>query len=137
MSGSFQALTSRSLRGRPQEHMLRRRDAAGGEMEILARIVNDPKPNPKEVHDYIGKMLAKEHISADAAFQILASMPRDPDGLRNWARKMFAAVMHQGIHAHAAFPRELYPSPQQAPGSQAAPVAGNTGNTANQSPKGP
>jgi len=101
------------MRGRTQEHMIRRRDATGGEMEMLSRLANDPNPDPKEVRDYIQKLLTKEHIEGDQASQLLASMPRDAEGLRNWARMMFAAVMHQGIHAEAAFPKQLYPSPQQ------------------------
>jgi hypothetical protein len=132
MSGTVnQAMASRAMHGRTQEHVMRRRDAAGGEMAMLAKIVNDPSPDPKEVQDYIAELLRKGHISAQEAGQLLASMPRDPGALRSWARVMFSAVMHEGIHAHAAFPRQLYPSPQQAPGSPAAPVAGNAGNTAN------
>jgi hypothetical protein len=101
------------MRGKSQEHILRRRDAAGGEMELLAKIMNDPDPDPKEVQNYVVKLLRMEHIQAQEAGQILASMPRDPAALRNWARMMFSAVMHSAIHAHAAFPRELYPSPKQ------------------------
>jgi hypothetical protein len=101
------------MRGKSQEHIVRRRDATGGEMEMLAKLVNDPSPDPKEVQDYIVKLLHKEHIPAQEAGQILASMPRDPAALRNWARVMFSTVMHEAIHAHAAFPRELYPSPKQ------------------------
>ena len=134
MSGTVnQAMASRAMHGRTQEHVMRRRDAAGGEMDILAKVMNDPSPDPKEVQDYIAKLLRKEHISAQEAGQLLASMPHDPGALRNWARKMFSAVMHEGIHAHAAFPHELYPPPQQAPDSQAAPVAANV---ANQPPQG-
>lgn len=113
MSGS--ALTSRGMRGRTAQHMVRRRDAAGGEMEILARIMSDPDPTSKEAETYIHKLLQMEHITGDEASRILASIPRDPRALRNWARVMFAAVMHEGIHAHAAFPRELYPSQEDAP----------------------
>jgi hypothetical protein len=115
-----QALASRVMRGKSQEHVLRRRDAVGGEMEMLAKIVNNPNPDPKEVQNYVVKLLRKEHIQPQVAGQILASMPRDPAALRNWARMMFSAVMHEGIHAHAAFPREL-----------------DAGNTANQPPPGP
>jgi hypothetical protein len=98
------------MRGRSQEHVLRRRDAAGGEMEILSKIMNDPNPDSKEVQDYVVKLLQKEHIPAQDAGQILASIPRDPAALRNWARTMFSAVMHEGIHAEAAFPRSIFPS---------------------------
>jgi hypothetical protein len=129
-----QAMASRAMRGRTQEHVIRRRDAAGGEMEILAKVMNDPSPDPKEVQDYIVNLLRKGHISAQEAGELLASMPRDPGALRRWARVMFSAVMHEGIHAEAAFPRELYPSPQQAPDSASAPAAGNA---ANQPPQGP
>jgi hypothetical protein len=110
MSG---VLASRVMRGLSQEHVLRRRDAVGGEMEKLARIVNEPNPDHKEVQDYVVELLRKEHIPAQAAGQILASIPRDPAALRNWARAMFSAVMHEGIHAEAAFPREHFPSPPQ------------------------
>ncbi|HEY2416393.1 MAG TPA: hypothetical protein VGH84_00620 [Steroidobacteraceae bacterium] len=117
MSG---AITSRGMRGRTQEHALRRRDATGGELEMLAKVVNDPNPDPKEVSDYIKKLLQKEHIPARAAYQLLASMPDEPAALRNWARAVFSAVMHEGIHAEAAFPRELFPS--------SAPTTEDTGN---------
>ena len=82
------AIASRVMRGKSQEHVLRRRDAAGGEMGILAKIMNDPNPNPKEVRDYVVELLQKEHIPAQTAGQILASMPSDPAALRNWARTM-------------------------------------------------
>jgi hypothetical protein len=52
MSGAInQALASRAMRGKTKEHVLRRRDAAGGEMDMLAKIVNAPNPDPKEVRD--------------------------------------------------------------------------------------
>jgi hypothetical protein len=127
MSGALQRRVSRVMRGRTAEHVIRRRDAAGKEMEILGKLANDPNPNRKEVASYIRELLRKEHIPADHAFQILASIPRDPNGLRNWARVAFSIVMHQGIHAEAAFPRELYPSPQQAPASAAAPTDEDAG----------
>jgi hypothetical protein len=128
MSGTriSRALMSRAMRGRTKEHVLRRRDAAGGEMEMFARIVNDPNPDPKEVRDYIVKLVQKEHIPAQEAGQILASMPRDPVALRNWARMMFSAVMHEGIHAEAAFPREHFPSPGQPPPPNAPPGSPGT-----------
>ena len=138
MSGTVnQALVSRGMHGHTKEQALRRRDASGEEMAILAKVVNDPNPTRKEVADYIHKLLRMEHIPADDAFRILATLPHDPDALRNWAREVFAVVMHQGIHAHAAFPRQLYPSPQQAPDGQTAPVAVDVSNPANQTPSGP
>jgi hypothetical protein len=116
MSGAInQALASRAMRGKTKEHVLRRRDAAGGEMDMLAKIVNAPNPDPKEVRDYVVKLLQKEHIPHQDAGQILASIPLDPAALRQWARVMFSAVMHEGIHAEAAFPREHFPSPGQPP----------------------
>lgn len=116
-----QALASSVMRGRTAQHMVRRRDAAGGEMEILAKLMNEPNPTSREVESYIHKLLQKEHITGDEASRILASIPRDPTALRAWARNMFAAVMHEGIHAHAAFPRSLYPgeTPTDGPGTEA------------------
>lgn len=138
MSGTVnQALVSHSMRGSTKEQTLRRRDASGEEMAILAKIVNDPNPTRKEVSDYIHKLLRMEHLSSEEAFSILATLPHDPDSLRNWAREAFTIVMHHGIHAHAAFPRSIFPSPQQAPDSPAAPVTGDAGNITNQSPPGP
>lgn len=122
MSGAInQRSVSRMMRGASQEHMIRRRDAAGDEATALARIMNDPKPEPKEVADYIGDLMKKDHIPSAEAKQILATIPSDPEALRAWAKQAFTLVMHQGIHAHAAFPKALYPSPQQAPPEQAAP----------------
>ena len=139
MSGSsiHRAMASHAMRGRNQEHVLRRRDAAGGEMEMLAKIANEPNPDPKEVQDYIVKLLRTGHVSAQEAGQVLASMPSDPAALRNWARSMFSAVMHEGIHAEAAFPREHFPSAQQAPDSPAEAVTGDAGNPATNPPQGP
>jgi hypothetical protein len=118
MSGVInQALASRAMRGKTKEHVLRRRDAAGGEMDMLAKVMNDPNPDPKEVRDYVVSLLQKEHIPHQEAGQILASIPRDPAALRNWARMMFSAVMHEGIHGHAAFPREHFPSPAATEGN--------------------
>jgi hypothetical protein len=131
MSGAAsRAMISRYMRGTGQEQMIRRRDASGDEMAALARIVNDPKPDPQEVTDYIRGLLKKQHIPAGEAARFLATVPHDPDALRRWARSMFSFVMHQGIHGHAAFPRELYPSPQQAPASPAAPTDEDAGNNA-------
>jgi hypothetical protein len=116
MSGATsRALISRHMRGSTTEQMIRRRDAAGDEMTRLAKIMNQPNPSAEEVTGYIRELLRQGHIPAGEAAQILRSIPHDPTALRGWARRMFAFVMHQGIHAHAAFPRELYPSPQPAP----------------------
>jgi hypothetical protein len=121
MSGAAnRAMISRYMRGTSQEQMLRRRDASGGEMTALAKIMNDPKPDPEEVTSYIRELLRKGHIGGEEARRFLASVPHEPEALRNWARAAFSLVMHQGIHAHAAFPRELFPSPQQEPDNPAA-----------------
>jgi hypothetical protein len=112
------------MRGSSSEHMLRRRDAIGDELAMLSRIANDPKPNPEEVTSYIRKLVQDGHVNAEDVRGLLASVPHDPDGLRAWARAVFPVLMHQGIHAHAAFPREAFPSPQQAPQQpQQAPAA--------------
>jgi hypothetical protein len=115
------------MRGATQEQMIRRRDASGGEAAKLARIMNEPNPKPEEVTSYVRELEKKGHMPTEEARRLLASIPHDPEALRVWARNAFALVMHQGIHAHAAFPRELYPSPQQAPQQapppQAPPVA--------------
>lgn len=103
-------LVSSTMRGRSQEQMLQRRDAAGGEMEVLARLVNDPTPSNEEIIDYILNQVKKGHIPRHEASQILATMPHHPEELRQWGRTIFATIMHQGIHAHAAFPREEFPS---------------------------
>ena len=114
MSGAINhRLVQLNMRGTEAKHMIRRRDAAGREMEMLAKLANDPKPDPKVVHRYMREMLSKDHIPSDKAHAILAAMPHDPAGLRAWARQAFAFVMHQGIHAHAAFPKLLFPSPSE------------------------
>lgn len=116
------ALASRTMRNRTAEQMLRRRDAAGGEAEMLARVMQDPNPNPEVVTSYIKQLLQKGHIPPEEARRLLATVPHDPEALRNWAQVVFQTVMHQGIHAHAAFPRSVFPSPQEQP-QQAAPPA--------------
>lgn len=115
------ALASRSMRGRTQEHMLRRRDAAGAEADMLAKVMQDPDPDPGVVTGYIKQLLQKGHIPPAEARHLLATVPHDPDALRNWARAVFATVMHEGIHAHAAFPRSVFPSPDQQPQQQPMP----------------
>lgn len=103
-------MVSGANRGRTQEQMVQRRDAAGVELDMLARIVNDPDPKPDEVTDYLVAQLKGGQLPAEDAVKLLNSMPKDPDMLRTWARNMFSVVMHIGIHAHAAFPREHFPS---------------------------
>lgn len=145
------ALASRSMRGRTQEHMLRRRDAAGAEADMLAKVMQDPDPDPGVVTGYIRKLLQMEHIAPAEARHLLATVPHDPDALRDWARAVFATVMHEGIHAHAAFPREVFPSPgqppeqappqqpvlQQAPQQAAPPQQGAAAPSAASPPQGP
>lgn len=116
-------LAARTMRGRTAEHMLRRRDAAGPEAEMLARVMQDPKPDPEEVTGYIRKLLQKGHIPPEEARRLLATVPHDPEALRDWAKAVFQTVMHQGIHAHAAFPKSVFPSPDQSvePQQQQAP----------------
>lgn len=108
-----QALASRAMRGKSQEHMIRRRDAAGKEMEMLAKLASDPNPEPSEVTDYIKKLAKLEHLTSQQADQLIASIPADPGGIRQWAHVMFQAVMHEGVHAEAAFPVLQFPSPQE------------------------
>lgn len=91
---------------------MRRRDAAGGEADMLAKVMNDPEPDAGEVTGYIRKLLKMEHIPPEEARMLLAGVPHDPEALREWAQRVFQMVMHQGIHAHAAFPRSVFPSPQ-------------------------
>lgn len=125
------AAISRHMRGATKEQMIRRRDAAGGEMEALARIANEPKPSADEVIAYIKNLVKKGHISAQEAAHLLETVPHDPGALRNWARRAFAMVMHQGIHAHAAYPRQLYPS---LPQDQAQPAQADQAPSANGTP---
>jgi hypothetical protein len=108
MNGAF---TSRHMRGASQEQMIRRRDASGDEATKLARIMNEPDPKPEEITSYVRELEKKGHMPTEEARRLLASIPHDPAALRVWARNAFALVMHQGIHAHAAYPRQLYPSP--------------------------
>lgn len=112
------ALASRTMRGRAAEQMLRRRDAAGPEAEMLVKVMQDPNPNPEVVTSYIRQLLQKGHIPPEEARRLLATVPHDPEALRDWAQVVFQTVTHQGIHAHAAFPREVFPSPQEQPQQQ-------------------
>lgn len=114
------ALAARTMRGRTVEQMLQRRDAAGAEADMLAKIMQDPDPDPGVVTGYIRQLLQKGHIPPEEARQLLATVPHDPEALRSWAQAVFQMVMHQGIHAHAAFPKEIYPSPQEPPQQQQA-----------------
>jgi hypothetical protein len=106
-------------RGRTQEQMMRRRDATGPELEILGRIMSDPDPSPAEAQDYMLSLLKSGQAPAGDVIKLLQSMPKDPDMLRTWAHNMFGFVMHMGAHAHAAFPRELFPAEAPPGGPQA------------------
>jgi len=111
------------MRGSDQQTMLARRDAAGAELDILSRVMNDTNPKPDEVHDYIMSLIRSGTMSWKNGDQLLQSMPKDSDMLRNWAKGMFGLVMHMGVHGHAAFPREAFPgaSPTAAPNEDGEP----------------
>lgn len=108
---------------------------------MLAKVMNDPKPDPGEITGYIRKLLQMEHIPPAEGRQLLATVPHDPDALRDWARAVFATVMHEGIHAHAAFPVSVFPSPgqqpQQAPPQQPMPQQAAPAPPAAPTPQGP
>lgn len=117
-----------ALRGNDQATVIRRRDAAGKEMAYLSELMNDPHANSKEVERYIGSLTEAKQITPTEAFSILRSMPQsgDPADIRQWAKMMFAAVMHVGIEAHAAYPEEIFPrgsgqQPQPGQGPQPGP----------------
>ena len=115
-------------RGRTQDQMVQRREAAGPELDMLARIMSDPNPNAEEATTYMLGLMKAGQVPAQDAIQLLQSMPKDPDALRTWARSMFSLVMHIGAHTHAAFPREQFPAPQPvAPAMPEAPEANGEG----------
>ena len=99
--------------------MMQRRDAAGPELEILSRVMSEPNPKPDEVAQYISSLVKSGQMPPQDAIQVIQSIPKDPDALRTWARSLFLAVMHTGVHAHAAFPREVFPGAPQDNGGDA------------------
>ena len=99
-----------ALANTSQEDMIRKRDTSGNEMNKLAQIANAPENNRADIAAYIGKLTRTGQVKPEEAAMILHALPEDQDGIRQWARTMFNAVMHAGIHAHAAYPRELFPA---------------------------
>lgn len=103
-----------ALANTSQEDMIRKRDTSGNEMNKLAQIANAPENNRADIAAYIGKLTRTGQVKPEEAAMILHALPEDQDGIRQWARTMFNAVMHAGIHAHAAFPRAIFPGPDVA-----------------------
>ena len=98
-----------------QQDAIRQRDIAGREMARLAQIMNDPKINRKEITDYIDELAGEGDLTVQEATGILANMPpgNDQKTLRAWAQAMLAVALHTGVHAEAAYPRELFPGNPQ------------------------
>jgi hypothetical protein len=92
-----------------QEAMIEKRDNAAKEMDKLAEIMNDPEPKRADVVAYIGQLTRKGQVTSDEATQILQGLPQSPAAIRDWARGMFATLMHVGIQAEAAYPRAAFP----------------------------
>ena len=112
--------------------MIRRRDTAGKELNFLGELMNDPDADRRDVEKYVGSLVKIGQFTPQEALAIMRTLPEtaNPGQVRQWAQMMFAAVAHVGVHAHAAYPRELYPGqPAQRPGfamSPTAPVAAET-----------
>lgn len=86
-----------------EQDALRHRDVAGREMETLAAIASGAKTMTRaDIAAYIRSLVAQ---SADLVPQELRRLPRSKQQMRLWARKMFAMMMHVGVHGHAAYPR--------------------------------
>lgn len=127
----------RHMSGMPAADVMRHRDVAGREMETLAAVASGSKVMTRaDVAAYLGNLTAKGDINPAEMQEMLQSLPRNEQGIREWARAMFSVAMLRGIHGHAAYPLELYPSaaegdvaeqnqpqPEIAPQAQPAPDA--------------
>lgn len=103
-----------------QASMIKKRDSIGPEMDKLAQIANNPEDNNRaDIAAYIGKLTRTGQVTPEEAAMILQGLPEDQTGIRAWARHMFNAVMQAGIHAHAAYPRSLFPSESNGQGPAA------------------
>lgn len=94
----------------PQD-VMRHRDVAGREMETLAAVASGSKVMTRaDVAAYLGNLTAKGDINPAEMQEMLQSLPRNEQGIRQWARAMFSVAMLRGIHGHAAYPLSLYPA---------------------------
>lgn len=99
-----------------QATMIKRRDAMPDVMNELSSIVNSKDDaNRADIVAYIGGMVGKGIIAPEEATQLLQMLPEDQAGMRQWARVMFSAAMNVGVHAHAAYPKEIFPAEGEEP----------------------
>jgi hypothetical protein len=98
-----------------EQNALRQRDVAGREMAHLARLMDDPDISRTEIADDLQQMVAEGDLTAAEGAQILGTLPAgsDRNTLRQWAQMMFTVALHNNIHGHAAYPRELFPGNPQ------------------------
>lgn len=95
--------------GNDQAAMIRKRDAMSAVTDELARIMRSPVINRADIVSYIGGMHRKGILSPSEATVLLHLLPQDQQGMRLWARRMFSVATNTAIHAHAAYPTELFP----------------------------
>lgn len=101
----------RHMSGMQPADVMRHRDVAGREMETLAAVASGSKTMTRaDVAAYLGNLTAKGDINPAEMQEMLQVLPHNEQGIRQWARAMFSVAMLRGIHGHAAYPLELYPS---------------------------
>lgn len=110
--------TKRWITDHGQDAMIRKRDAMGDVMAELASVAQNPDPNRADVAAFVGGLTKQGVVSLGEAEAILRALPDDPDGIRQWARVMFHGAMQIGVHAHAAYPEDLFPASSGAPAAQ-------------------
>lgn len=87
-----------------QAALIARRALAGEEMEHVGRFMQDPGLTRRKVVDYIRGLLGSGRVTRAEATALLGSLPRNKDGIHQWAKMMFTALMHVGIYGHAVCP---------------------------------
>lgn len=108
---AMRAHVMQHMTGMSPADVMRHRDVAGREMETLAAVASGSRNMSRsDVAAYLGSLTAKGDINPAEMQEMLASLPSDQRGIRQWARAMFAVAMLRGIQGHAAYPLSLYPS---------------------------
>lgn len=99
-----------AMRGFSPAEMLRHRDDGAREMARMAGFANDPDVSRQQVADYIQELASENVLSPAEAMSILVSVPHSAQAIHAWAKMMFQSLMHASVHAHAGYPRELFPA---------------------------
>ena len=109
-----EAMSSRAARlmdTLSEQDAIRRRDSAGREANKLADIASGRNISRRDIAAYIRTLAAEGDITREEMREMLRTLPRSAARIRQWGHKMFAMMMHVGVHGHAAYPADLFPGP--------------------------